>query len=99
IMYIKYTEAENCLSCNSKNMTAIFKITDLPIADKLNTSSEDISETLPLTLLLCNDCNLVFLKELVEPEILFPQNYPYFTSVSSVLTKHCNDLATSIITT
>ena len=97
-MQSNYLVACKCLSCNSTNLITGIKIVNLPIADKLLTNPEETNEELPLTLLMCANCNLVFIKELVTPEILFPQNYPYFTGISSVLTKHFKDLAASIIT-
>lgn len=51
----------------------------------------------PLTLLLCENCSLVQIKEEVNPVVLFQRNYPYYSSVSKALMKHFEDSAQQII--
>ena len=36
----------------------------------------------PLTLVMCEACSLVQIRETVDPEVLFSSEYPYFSSVS-----------------
>jgi len=96
-METKYKETSSCLCCNSKDLVETFRIESLPLADRLNTRCSVVSEEIPLTLLICNDCGLVFIKELVNPDILFPQNYPYFTGVSEALRNHFKKQAELVI--
>jgi SAM-dependent methyltransferase len=51
----------------------------------------------PLDVVLCEECSLVQITETVSPEVLFCQNYPYFSSVSKALMKHFGDSARQII--
>jgi SAM-dependent methyltransferase len=51
----------------------------------------------PLDVVLCEDCSLVQITETVSPEVLFCQNYPYFSSVSKMLMKHFGDSAQHIL--
>lgn len=51
----------------------------------------------PLTVVFCEDCSLVQIKETVAPEILFYSDYPYFSSVSKSLMEHFRASALSII--
>lgn len=96
-MGIGYVKGCNCLSCNSKDIISVFEVNGLPLADRLNLKATDVSEEAPLTLLVCNNCSLVFIKEQVASNELFPQNYPYFTGVSSSLVNHFYNLATFLI--
>jgi SAM-dependent methyltransferase len=53
----------------------------------------------PLDVVLCEECSLVQITETVSPEVLFCQNYPYFSSVSKALMKHFGDSAQHILDT
>lgn len=69
----------------------------LPLADRLKSDANEVSESVPLTWVRCRACELVYVRELVEPSVLFPPDYPYFTGVSSALTKHFRELADTVI--
>ncbi len=53
----------------------------------------------PLTFAFCPDCSLVQILETVKPEILFGQEYPYFSSVSQALLEHSRKNALELIQT
>ena len=55
--------------------------------------------TAPLDLVFCPECSLVQITEIVPPEILFCQDYPYYSSVSASLLKHFGDSAKNLIAT
>lgn len=65
-----------------------------PLADRLRTAAQLAEEepTAPLDLALCGGCSLVQIQQTVAPEILFGQDYPYFSSVSQTVlhNAHCN---------
>jgi hypothetical protein len=69
-----------------------------PLADRLvhadNLDKPDYS--VPLTVAFCEYCSLVQIRETVPPEILFHDDYPYFSSVSPSLLKHFQDSAAAI---
>jgi SAM-dependent methyltransferase len=69
-----------------------------PLADRLvhadNLDKPDYS--VPLTVAFCEHCSLVQIRETVPPEILFHDDYPYFSSVSPSLLKHFQDSAAAI---
>lgn len=71
---------------------------DTPLADRLvhadNLDKPDYS--VPLTVVFCEHCSLVQIRETVPPEILFHDDYPYFSSVSPSLLKHFQDSAAAI---
>lgn len=88
-----------CRSCGSDNLQLLISFGYTPLADGLLTKDQlDQPEyTAPLDLAFCPDCGLVQITVSVPPEILFGQDYPYFSSVSPSLLKHFGDSAKAII--
>jgi SAM-dependent methyltransferase len=70
-----------------------------PLADRLVTELqlEQQELTAPLDLVFCPNCTLVQITETVPPEILFCEDYPYFSSVSSALLQHSRENALELI--
>jgi SAM-dependent methyltransferase len=69
------------------------------LADRLR-SADRIDEpelTAPLELVFCPNCSLVQITESVAPEILFCEDYPYFSSVSESLLEHFRKSALQLI--
>ncbi len=90
---------EYCRSCGSKKLDTIISFGDTPLADRLLTENQlEESELIaPLTLVFCNDCALVQIRETVNPEVLFFEEYPYFSSVSPSLMVHFRESALAIM--
>jgi len=93
--------SSSCLSCGNNDLKSIISFGYTPLADNLLTKAElDLPEyTAPLDLAFCPECSLVQITEVVPPEILFCQDYPYFSSVSASLLKHFGDSAQNLIQT
>jgi SAM-dependent methyltransferase len=89
----------SCLSCGNSALDSIITFGYTPLADNLLTKEQlDLPEyTAPLDLAFCPECGLVQITEIVPPEILFCQDYPYFSSVSESLLKHFGDSAKNLI--
>ncbi|MBF2002213.1 MAG: class I SAM-dependent methyltransferase [Synechococcales cyanobacterium M58_A2018_015] len=90
---------EICRSCGNANLQLIISFGYTPLADNLLIQDQlALPEyTAPLDLYFCPDCGLVQIDETVPPEILFCQDYPYFSSVSPTLLKHFRDSAEAIM--
>ena len=88
-----------CRSCGSEEIQTILSFGETPLADRLLTEAQlDQPElTAPLTLAFCPDCSLVQILETVKPEVLFGQEYPYFSSVSQSLLEHSRKNALELI--
>ncbi len=94
-----YQTERQCRSCGSSRLQTILSFGDTPLADRLLTAGQ-LSQpelTAPLTLAFCPDCSLVQILETVQPEILFGQEYPYFSSVSQALLEHSRQNALELI--
>lgn len=72
---------------------------ETPLADRLLTAEQLKEPELiaPLTLVFCPDCALVQITETVSPEVLFCNDYPYFSSVSNALLHHFGESAQELI--
>lgn len=84
-----------CRSCGHSDLKPILDFGYTPLADGLLTQEQlDQTEyTAPLELVFCPECALVQITESVSPEILFCQDYPYFSSISPSLLRHFGDSA------
>ena len=81
---------KNCRLCNSKKL---FKFLDLgfhPPSDQFKKKIELNNPTIyyPLQVFSCNSCGFKQLNYVVDPKILYQQNYPYESSLTSKVTKH-----------
>jgi len=79
-----------CRSCGERAIIPILDLGDTPLADRLLTAEQlDQPEFFaPLKVMFCPECTLVQISETVSPEILFGDDYPYFSSVSPALQEH-----------
>ncbi|NIR49296.1 class I SAM-dependent methyltransferase [candidate division KSB1 bacterium] len=94
-----YSTIEACRSCNYEDLNVILSLGRTPLADRLLTKKDlDQAElTAPLDLAFCPNCTLIQIIETVLPEVLFDENYPYFSSVSPTLLKHSRRNAQNLI--
>jgi SAM-dependent methyltransferase len=90
---------KTCRSCAGAQLQPILSFGKTPLADNLLTKAQlDAPEiTAPLDLVFCPQCSLVQITETVAPEILFCNDYPYFSSVSSALLEHFAKSAMELI--
>jgi SAM-dependent methyltransferase len=94
-----YSQIPGCRSCGYTNLKPIISFGSTPLADVLLTEEKlKIPEiAVPLTLVFCQRCSLVQIKETVVPEILFCDDYPYFSSTSDAYLVHSSKNAEEII--
>lgn len=93
------TRIKGCLSCGCTDLKEIMSFGETALADRLMTKAQ-LSEpepVAPLDLAFCPDCSLVQIRHTVDPEVLFCNDYPYFSSVSPMLMKHFRGSAEEII--
>lgn len=88
-----------CRSCGSSGIKPFLDLGTTPLADRLLTK-EQLDEPephYPLAVAFCESCALVQLMETVDPEILFCDNYPYYSSFSPALLEHSRDNVVDLI--
>lgn len=94
-----YEIETGCRSCGGGRLALILALGDTPLADLLVSADrlDEIDMTVPLDLMLCEDCSLVQISATVDPAILFGGDYPYFSSVSESLLAHSRANALELI--
>ena len=96
-----YKNIDGCRACGATDLVNILAFGDMPLANSLLSEQQlRVKEPhFPLTVVFCPACSLVQLRETVAAEILFPDDYPYFSSVSDAWVSHCRDNALELIET
>jgi SAM-dependent methyltransferase len=93
------TDNHSCRSCGSSQLELFLDLGVTPLADRLLTP-EQLTEPepkYPLQVAFCPECSLVQILETVPPEVLFCEDYPYFSSFSPALLNHSRENALDLI--
>ena len=85
---------ENCQICNNPNLKSIIFLGYLPPVNQLHSigSKPDEQPSYPAELLYCPKCHLVQLGLVVDPQVIFPKEYPYTSGTTKVLRDNFTDL-------
>jgi len=81
---------QTCRVCEEARPEVFLDLGNSPLADRLLTEQQ-LAETepvYPLEVAFCPNCSLVQILETVDPEELFCNDYPYYSSVSAHLLEH-----------
>ncbi len=81
---------EGCRSCGSSDLHTFLDLGLMPLSDGLKNADEvgQEDERFPLDVVFCGGCTLVQIRHTVAPEVLFADDYPYFSSFSDALIAH-----------
>ena len=84
------TRIDACRSCGSPDLVPFLDLGPTPLVNRLLRAEQldDDEVKGPLETAWCEACSLVQITETVSPEVLFCQDYPYFSSVSKALLDH-----------
>jgi hypothetical protein len=85
---------ENCQVCGNGSLEPIIFLGYLPPVNRMNTIGEKPHEqaSYPAQLLYCPRCHLVQLGLIVDPQVLFPAEYPYTSSTTKILRENFAEL-------
>jgi SAM-dependent methyltransferase len=88
-----------CRSCGTAGLVPILDLGATPLADRLLTEAqlEQPEFFVPLKVVFCPKCALMQITETVDPEVLFGDDYPYYSSVSPALMNHFTRSAEHLI--
>lgn len=88
-----------CRVCRSEDLERVLDLGKQPLADGLVASADQARNAAryPLRLALCQQCHLLQLLEVPDPDILFGRDFPYFSSVTADLVGHAGELVEDII--
>jgi putative zinc binding protein len=88
-----------CRSCGGRELHPVLSLGHLPLADWFP-GPGDLDRpdpTYPLNMVFCAACALVQIRETVSPEVLFDENYRYYSSFSDALVSHARTNARALI--
>ncbi len=89
-----FDRRETCRGCGSRNLISFLDYGSVPLAgDFLLPEEVGFEESFPMDLVLCQDCTLVQIVNVIKRERLFT-DYRYLSSVTRTLMKHFHDYAT-----
>ena len=90
-----------CRSCQSGALRPVVSLGNMPLADGLLSESDLFvpEPVYPLNVVFCEECALMQLRETVVPEVVFGQDYPYYSSFSASWMAHCRANALELIET
>ena len=83
----------SCRSCGRSDLKVFLDLGRTPLADRLLTAEKlkEYEPLYPLEVAFCPACKLVQILETVNPEELFCDNYPYYSSFSPALLSHSRE--------
>lgn len=84
--YIKF-----CRNCKSKNIKKLFSLGNLSFSGKFPKVNEKIPKT-TLTLIICEICKLVQLKESFDLKYLYSRDYGYVTGINQTMKTHVKNV-------
>ena len=94
-----YKNIDGCRACGSTGLIEVLAFGDMPLANRLLSEKQlhEPEPMFPLTVVFCPECSLVQIRETVDARVLFPPDYPYFSSVSDAWVKHCRENTLELI--
>jgi len=90
---------KNCRVCNSTDLYQFLDLGFTPPADRF-LRREQLTEPethYPLTVNICQCCGFVQLGQVVSPEVLYRQDYPYESSITRSGQSHWNEFARTVV--
>jgi SAM-dependent methyltransferase len=94
-----YKLIAGCRSCGSPRLKSFLSLGETPLANGLLDSNglRRLEPKYPLDVAFCGECSLVQLLATVRPEVLFGEDYPYYSSFSDTLLEHSRKNAERLI--
>ncbi|MFT5316662.1 MAG: SAM-dependent methyltransferase [Candidatus Krumholzibacteriia bacterium] len=79
-----------CRSCGHNELDSVLDLGTTALADRMlyERQLNEPEPAFPLEVVFCPKCSLVQIMETVDPEVLFDEDYPYFSSFSNYLLDH-----------
>jgi len=81
-------EVVACRACGSRRLTPVFDLGAMPLSDGFTAAAETPDPTYPLAVVFCEDCTLAQLRHTVDPQLLFTDDYHYFSSYTETVVEN-----------
>jgi SAM-dependent methyltransferase len=88
-----------CRSCGHAGLEPVLDLGRTPLADRLVSAARlgESEPVFPLEVAFCPQCSLLQILETVPPEVLFCDDYPYYSSFSDALLRHSRENVLDLI--
>jgi len=85
---------QRCVLCNSKNLKTLKKLKPVPLGDQYFNSIKKSKKHyfVPMTILMCNQCSNVQVKEIIDPKFLW-KDYTYLSSQTKAIVNHFKEFS------
>jgi len=93
----EWEDTRGCRGCGSTSRVEFLSFGDMPLVDALVAPEQQTERRFPLTVMFCQNCSLVQIRESVDPRVLFCEDYPYYSSFSDAWMAHCRSSAQELI--
>jgi SAM-dependent methyltransferase len=85
----------NCRSCDSENLKPVISLGNIPLVNELLDSATQRFERFPLDVVICEECSLAQLKNMVPPEAMF-REYLFYSSVMAPVVESAEKLVEKV---
>jgi SAM-dependent methyltransferase len=82
---------EACRACGARALASVFDLGRLPLSDGFCADATAPDPTWPLEVVSCAACGLAQLRHTVSPDILFADDYPYFSSFTRTVVENARE--------
>jgi SAM-dependent methyltransferase len=88
-----------CRSCGGSSLDVVLDLGLQPIANAFveEANRDEPEDRFPLEIAFCQNCALVQVTETIDPDVLFGQDYPYFSSFIPALLIHSRHHAEALV--
>lgn len=96
---MEYYKKKQCRLCQSEDLECVLELTPTAIGNHFVTKQQinNQQKVYPLELNFCNNCKHVQLAHVVDPKILYQQNYSYVSGISPVFVQHLQEYSKEIL--
>ena len=93
-MITDFKTLQACQGCGSSNLAAVLSLGTVPPVNRMARCEDGPQPHMryPLSLVRCENCDLVQLGQVVDPSIVFPADYPYTSGSTAALCANFEDL-------
>lgn len=85
---MKGGEMKNCRMCKSEDLYQFLDLGYHPHSDQFRRTNNEPETHYPLRVLMCRNCGLAQLSYIVEPEVMYTEDYLYEASITATASKH-----------
>src|SRR5262245_3683471 len=93
-----YHKRKLCRACGGERLRQFLSLGPQPLANSFLRSPDEFADEqrYPLDVLFCEDCSLVQIPDVIDPDVLF-RHYVYLTGTSETIAAHNRDYARDIV--